>query len=90
MPEALFKGDPQPLTEADLENSDYIIVVDETEQRSIIEQRFPKRDDRKIHYWKIPDYPTMAAPDAAAAMSENIDHLLKELAGPAEEGRHSR
>ncbi len=87
VPQALCQGDAQPLTEADLNKSDYIVVMDETEHRPMIERRFPKRDDRKIHYWKIPDFPIMSAPNACAAMSENIDHLLKELAGPTEEER---
>jgi protein-tyrosine phosphatase len=88
VPEALYHGDPEPLTEADLNTSDYIVLMDEAEHRPMIEQGFPKRDDHKIHYWKIPDYPSMTAPAACAAMSENIDHLLKELAAQTVAGRH--
>ena len=89
VPETLYRGDPEPLTEADLNKSDYIVVMDETEHRNIIERRFPNRDGRKFHYWEIPDYPKMTVPAACAAMSENIDHLLKELAGlDADSGQH--
>src|SRR5262249_41912386 len=50
VPEELCKGAPKALAREDLEKSDYIVLMDEAEHRSVLEKQFPARDDRKIHY----------------------------------------
>ena len=83
VPESLYQGDPRPLTQADLDQSDYIVVLDETEHRAMLEEGFPKRDDRKIHYWNIPDDSKMIAPEACVVMDRNIEELIKRLGASA-------
>lgn len=72
-------GDPKALAKADLERSDYIVLMDEAEHRPMLERGFPKRDDRKIHYWHIGETEEMSAPKACAEMAREIEELLRTL-----------
>ncbi len=79
VPPELCQGAPKALTKEDLEKSDYIVLMDEAEHRSMLEKQFPARDDRKIHYWHIPESGKMNPSTACQAMSSNIENLVRTL-----------
>ena len=76
----LCQGAPKALTKEDLEQSDYILLMDEAEHRSMLEKQFPARDDRKVHYWHIGESGKMNSAKACQAMSSPIEELLQTLA----------
>lgn len=78
IPADACKGVPHALREKDLDNSDYIVLMDEREHRPMFEKKFPKFDENKIHYWHIPDGSGNCA-QACKLMSQNIDQLLQTL-----------
>jgi protein-tyrosine phosphatase len=80
VPLASYQGAPKALTKADLEQSDYIVLMDEAEHRSMLEKQFPLRDDRKVHYWHIGESGKMDPAKACQAMSNHIEELLRTLA----------
>ena len=80
VPQELFKGNPQALTQDDLGKSDYVVLMDEAEHRPIFEKQFPGQDNRKLHFWHIPDDPKMSPPDAFQEMSRQVADLLHSLA----------
>ncbi len=84
VPPTAFKNEPKALTKEDLEQSDYVVLMDEAEHRPMLEKQFPARDERKIHYWHIGENSQMSAAKACQAMSKEIEELLRadERAGP--------
>jgi protein-tyrosine phosphatase len=72
----LWKGEPKALTEEDLEKSDWIILMDEAEHRPMLEKQFPRRADRKIHYWHIGDTGEMNPGKACREMTRDVEELL--------------
>jgi protein-tyrosine phosphatase len=79
VPRELCEGSPRALTGEDLEQSDYIVLMDESEHRPMLEKRFPARDDRKIHCWHIGETDAMPSSKACQAMSTNVEELLRTL-----------
>jgi protein-tyrosine phosphatase len=80
VPLELGQGAPRALTKEDLEQSDYIVLMDEAEHRPLLEQQFPARDDRKVHYWHIGESGKMKPAKACEAMSSQVEELLRTLA----------
>lgn len=78
VPAQLCKGTPKPITQKDLDKSDYIILLNEKEHRIMFEKQFPKFDENKIHFWHIPDGSGNCA-QACQLMTKNIDQLLQTL-----------
>lgn len=78
VPAELCKGTPRALRQTDLEDSDYIVLMDEREHRPMFEKQFPQFDENKIHYWHIPDGSGNCA-QACKLMSKNINELLQTL-----------
>ena len=79
VPLASCQGAPKALTQKDLEQSDYIVLMDEAEHRLLLEKQFPARDDRKVHYWHIGESGKMKPAKAFQAMSDLIEELLRTL-----------
>ena len=79
VPQELWEGAPQALTKEDLRKSDYIVLMDETEHRPLLELKFPMRDDRKIHYWHIGESSKMRPATACQIMCRNLEELLRTL-----------
>jgi protein-tyrosine phosphatase len=77
VPQELCKGTPKALANEDLEKSDYIVLMNEAEHRSIFEKQFPTRDDRKICYWHIGDSGQMKPAAACQAMFAEIEELVR-------------
>jgi protein-tyrosine phosphatase len=75
-----WEGAPKPLTRKDLERSDYVVLMDETEHRPMLEKQFPSCNGRKIHYWHIGETGAMSASQACQLMAGDIGELLKTLA----------
>jgi len=78
VPQQLCQGNPTPLTREDLDKSEYVVVMDETEERPLLEKLFPTCDNRKIHYWHIGDTGKMEASTACEAMTHQIEELIRE------------
>jgi protein-tyrosine phosphatase len=79
VPLELYQGAPKALAKEDLEQSDYIVLMDETEHRPLLEKQFPAQDDRKVHYWHIGESGKMKPAKACQAMSSQIEELLRTL-----------
>jgi len=79
VPQELGKGAPKALAKEDLEKSDCVILMDEAEHRPMLEKQFPRRDDRKIHYWHIGESGKMNPAKACQAMSWEIEKLIRTL-----------
>jgi protein-tyrosine phosphatase len=80
VPPALSQGAPKALTKEDLDQSAYIVLMDEAEHRPLLEKQFPARDDHKVHYWHIGESGKMKPAKACEAMSSQIEELLRTLA----------
>jgi protein-tyrosine phosphatase len=78
VPAKFCKGTPKAITQKDLDKSDYIILMNETEHRRMFEKQFPKFDENKIHYWHIPDG-SGSCSQTCKLMSKNVDQLLQKL-----------
>jgi protein-tyrosine phosphatase len=70
--------DPIRLVEADLEQADLIVMLDEDEHRHYIEASFPGWIDRVV-YWRIADLWGMTIDEALAAIEQKVDALIEEL-----------
>jgi protein-tyrosine phosphatase len=79
VPVQLWSGAPKKLTKSDIAQSDYIILMDETEHRQPFEKKFPQSSGAKLQYWHIPDSGQMKPAQACAKMATRIDDLLKTL-----------
>ncbi|MGZ4962762.1 MAG: arsenate-mycothiol transferase ArsC [Limisphaerales bacterium] len=79
VPMGLCKGPPKTLTQEDLEQSDYIILMNEAEHRVMFEKQFPNYGERNVHYWHIRDSGSMNATQACQQMTKQIDELLQKL-----------
>jgi protein-tyrosine phosphatase len=77
VPRPLWSGVPQPLTKEDLIKSDCIILMDEAEHRPMLEEQFPERDDRKMHYWHISDSGKVEPALACEQISRDIQTLIE-------------
>ena len=80
VPLELPQSAPKALTREDLEQSAYIVLMDEAEHRPLLEKQFPARDAGKVHYWHIAESGKMKPAKACEAMSRQIDELLRTLA----------
>jgi len=65
---------PQPCSLADFDKAQFVVALNESEHRPMIERRFPELGDR-ITYWDVDDV-ELAPPSEALAM---IDDLVEEL-----------
>jgi len=79
VPRALWAGAPKALTRADLEQSDYVVLMDEAEHRPMLEKQFPSHEGPKIHYWKIGEADTMSPSQACQLMTKDAEDLLRTL-----------
>ena len=75
----LCKGEPKALTEEDLENSDCIVLMNESEHRPMLEKQFPMYDDHKIHYWHIGDTGKVNPLKACQEMTQDVEELVRTL-----------
>lgn len=78
VPDDLCGGVPKPLTQEDLDQSDYIVLMDESEHRVMFEKQFPKFEEGRLHFWHILDG-RVNAEQSCQAMSSNIAELLATL-----------
>jgi protein-tyrosine phosphatase len=69
---------PQQVNEHDLHRADYIIVLDETEHRPLLQQQFPYWLNR-VTFWSVPDLDRLSAEDALAAIERHVKGLIQEL-----------
>ncbi len=82
VPEKFCEGGPQELTRADLDRSDYVVLLDETEHRPMMEEQFPHYDATKLHYWHVPDTPRMKPVLACQLMTRDVEKLFRQLTVP--------
>ena len=69
---------PQQVSEHDFRKADHIIVLDETEHRPLLQQRFPHWINH-VTYWNIPDLDRLSAEEALAATESRIKCLIQEF-----------
>jgi protein-tyrosine phosphatase len=79
VPQELWQGEPKALTQADLDRSDHIVLLEEAEHRPLLEKQFPKLDCQKLQCWHIPDSGKMKPPTACQAMASSVEELIGKL-----------
>ena len=62
----------------DLAESDYVVVLDETEHRPFAEQAFPA-GRTQLAYWHVPDVALMPTEQALDLIEREVDELLEKL-----------
>jgi protein-tyrosine phosphatase len=70
--------EPIRLTEFDLEQATLVIMLDETEHRPYMQERFPMWEER-VRYWRVADLWAYTPEQALGLIDHEINHLLAEL-----------
>jgi protein-tyrosine phosphatase len=81
----LIAGYPRQLERADLDDADVVVLLNGSEHAPRLKTQFPQADLTKVRQWSVPDVPIMAAKDAFAEISRQVDLLVAEL---GERARH--
>ena len=69
---------PVDLSEEDLIRARYVVAIDESEHRAMMQARFAAWAER-IEYWRIHDIDRTAPDEALAAIEERVRSLVNEL-----------
>jgi protein-tyrosine phosphatase len=75
---------PRQLYVEELTETDRVIVLDETEHRSYVEQYLPTWRTR-VTYWHVPDANDMPVEHALQLIEMEVDALLQQLLRPSEQ-----
>ncbi|GAB4124538.1 MAG: low molecular weight phosphatase family protein [Roseiflexaceae bacterium] len=70
--------DPIRINQADLEQANLIIMLDEQEHRPYMHERFPDWENR-VRYWQIADLWAMTTDQALSAIDREVQQLWAEL-----------
>ncbi len=73
---------PQPLTQADLDGADLVVLLNGDEHLPPLKQQFPLLKLDKVQSWSVADVPKLTAPEAFAAIEKETDALRAKLAAP--------
>ena len=79
----LVAGYPRQLKREDLDAADVVVLLDGREHAPMLHKQFPQADMTKVRQWSVPDVPAMAASDAFAEITRQVDLLVAELAARA-------
>ena len=69
---------PLQCTEADLGRADYIVALQESEHRPLMEKRFPSMADR-VEYWHVEDIGQELPEQALGQIAMNVERLIERL-----------
>jgi protein-tyrosine phosphatase len=72
---------PIQLDQADLQEADLVIALNEPEHRKLIQQRFPAWEDR-ITYWQVPDLDQVGSEIAFARIEQSLTAQIQLLGIP--------
>jgi protein-tyrosine phosphatase len=76
----LVPGYPRQLKQEDLVAADVVVLLDGREHAPVLHKQFPQTDMTKVRQWSVQDVPAMAASDAFAEITRQVDLLVAELA----------
>jgi protein-tyrosine phosphatase len=79
----LVAGYPRQLKREDLDVADVVVLLDGREHAPLLQKQFPQVDMRKVRQWSVQDVPAMAASDAFAEITRQVDRLVAELGARA-------
>jgi protein-tyrosine phosphatase len=75
----LVAGYPRQLKREDLDTADVVVLLDGREHAPMFQKQFPQVDMTKVRQWSVQDVPAMAASDAFAEITRQVDLLVAEL-----------
>ncbi len=75
----LIAGYPRQLEREDLDAADVVVLLDGREHAPMLQKQFAQVDMTKVRQWAVPDVPAMAASDAFAEITRQVDLLIAEL-----------
>ncbi len=75
-----YLRDPKDLALNDLESSNHIVAVKESEHRPLISRRFPEWSN-KIEYWKIHDIDFEGPEEALPQLEMHVIDLIQRIKG---------
>jgi len=75
----LVAGYPRQLQREDLNAANVVVLLDGREHVPMLQKQFPQVDMTKVRQWSVPDVPAMAARDAFAEITRQVDLLIAEL-----------
>jgi protein-tyrosine phosphatase len=78
----LVAGYPRQLGREDLDAADVVVLLYGREHEPMLKKQFPQVDMTKVRQWSVPDVPAMAARDAFAEITRQVDLLIIELGAP--------
>jgi protein-tyrosine phosphatase len=76
----LVAGYPRQLKREDLGAADVVVLLDGREHAPMLHKQFPQVDMAKVRQWSVQDVPAMAASDAFAEITRQVELLIAELA----------
>jgi protein-tyrosine phosphatase len=79
LPAELVGGYPRQLQREDLDAADVVVLLDGREHVPMLQKQFPQVDMTKVRQWSVQDVPLMAASDAFAEITRQVDLLVAEL-----------
>ena len=83
IPADVVAGYPRPLKREDLDAADVVVLLDGREHTPMLQKQFPQVDMTKVRQWSVKDVPAMAARDAFAEITRQVDLLVAELSARA-------
>jgi low molecular weight protein-tyrosine phosphatase len=78
--------DPEPLTLADLANSDLVVAVKEAEHRPLMAEQFPLWKDQ-VEYWHVDDLDCAQPEEALPFLDEKVRGLVDRLRAESQVGQ---
>jgi protein-tyrosine phosphatase len=83
IPLDVVAGYPRQLKREDLDAADVVVLLDGREHVPMLQKQFPQVDMTKVRQWSVQDVPAMAASDAFAEITRQVDLLVAELGARA-------
>lgn len=83
IPADVVAGYPRRLKREDLDAADVVVLLDGREHAPMLQKQFPQVDMTKVRQWSVQDVPAMAARDAFAEITRQVDLLIAELGARA-------
>jgi len=79
-PSPALERPPMQLTQADLDHADLVVLLDGEEHEPKLKAKFQTVSSAKLRSWSVHDSPKMNPADAFAAIWQQVEALVTELA----------
>lgn len=79
IPLSYAPGKPTALAIQDLEESSYVVLMNQSEHEPLLKHQFPQADFSKIHDLAIPDSKHLETPAALSLIKNRVAELLQQL-----------